>query len=79
MNSWNNTLNELFNKYYNMSRKNGTEITFQEKFKDRMENMGKDGVIGIMKNTENPINTVEIDKMKNWNNLYNECMQYLNS
>lgn len=56
-----------------MSRKSGTEITFQEKFKDRMENMGKDGVSGIMKNTENPINRVEIDKMDHWNNLYNEC------
>jgi hypothetical protein len=55
-----------------MSKKSGIEISFQEKFKDRMENMGKDGVIGIIKNTENPINKVEIDKMKNWNNLYNE-------
>jgi hypothetical protein len=53
-----------------MSKK--TEMTFQEKFKDRMENMGKDGIIGVMKNTENPINKIEIDKMEKWNNLYNE-------
>ena len=59
-----------------MSKKIGTEISFQEKFKDRMENMGKDGMIGIMKNTENPINKIEMDKMEHWNNLYNECKNY---
>jgi len=56
-----------------MSRKGRTEITFQEKFKDKIESIGKDGVMGIIRNTENPINKIEIDKMKNWNDLYNEC------
>lgn len=55
-----------------MSKKNGTEMTFQEKFKDRTENMGKDGIAGIMKTTEKPVvGRVEVDKMDNWNNLYN--------
>ncbi len=61
-----------------MSRKTGADITFQEKFKDRMENMGKDGVIGIMRTTEEPINKQDCDKMKSWNNLYNDCNQYNN-
>jgi hypothetical protein len=56
-----------------MSKKTGTEMSFQEKFKNRMENMGKEGVNSIMKNTENPINKNEIDKMENWNNLFNNC------
>jgi hypothetical protein len=30
-----------------MSKKN--ELTFQQKFKDRMENMGKDGIHGLVK------------------------------
>ena len=55
-----------------MSKKIGTEMSFQERFKDQIENMGKDGVLGIMKNTDNPINKIEMDKMKHWNNLYNE-------
>jgi hypothetical protein len=55
-----------------MSKKNGTESTFQERFKDQIENMGRDGVMGIMKNTENPINKVEMDKMEQWNKLYDE-------
>jgi hypothetical protein len=55
-----------------MSRKSGTEISFQERFAGRMENMGKDGVLGIMKTTENPINKADFDKMGNWNNLYND-------
>jgi hypothetical protein len=55
-----------------MSKKIGTEMSFQERFKDQIENMGKDGVLGIMKNTDNPINKIEMDKMEHWNNLYNE-------
>ena len=56
-----------------MSRKNGTESSFQEKFKDRMENIGKDGVASIMKNMENPINkNNDNNKMDNWNHLYNQ-------
>lgn len=55
-----------------MSKKNGTEISFQERFAGRMENMGKDGIVGIMKKTENPINKLENDKMGNWNNIFNE-------
>lgn len=63
----------LINKVIkNMSKKNGTESTFQERFKDQIENMGRDGVMGIMKNTENPINKVEMDKMEQWNKLYDE-------
>jgi hypothetical protein len=54
-----------------MSKKSGTEITFQEKFKDRMENMGRDGVLGIMKTADKPINKVEFDKLDNWNQMYN--------
>ena len=54
-----------------MSRKNGTEMTFQEKFKNRTENMGKEGITGIMKTADTPVNKVEFDKMDNWNNLYN--------
>jgi hypothetical protein len=57
-----------------MSKKVGTEISFHEKFKDRIENMGKDGVVGIMKTTDNPINRIksgEGDGMSEWNRMYN--------
>jgi hypothetical protein len=60
-----------------MSKKNGTDNNFQEKFKNRIENIGKDGVFGIMKNSDNPINKIELDKMESWNNLYNECRYYI--
>jgi hypothetical protein len=56
-----------------MSKKTSNERSFQEKFKNRMENMGKEGVNGIMKNTEDPINKTEINKVDDWNNLYNNC------
>jgi hypothetical protein len=53
-----------------MSKKNGTENSFREKFKDRMENIGKDGVFGIVRKTENPIN-ISDNPIGEWNNLYN--------
>jgi hypothetical protein len=31
------------------------EMTFQEKYRDRMENMGKDGITGIMRGGGEPI------------------------
>ena len=56
-----------------MSRKNGTEGSFQEKFKDRMENIGKDGISSIMRNMENPINKNNYNnRVENWANLYNQ-------
>ncbi len=56
-----------------MSRKNGTEVSFQEKFKDRMENIGKDGISGIMKNMENPINgNNDSNRVENWSILYSQ-------
>lgn len=60
-----------------MSKRTGTEMTFQEKFKDRTENMGKDGIAGIMKTTEKPVTKVEVDKMDNWNSIYNNGIIYL--
>jgi hypothetical protein len=41
-----------------MSKKNLNEIPFKDKFKDRIENMGKEGMASIMKNMDNitPIN-----------------------
>lgn len=55
-----------------MSKKTTDNIAFQERFRDRMENMGKDGVMGIMKRTEKPISKdYEANKMDNWSNLYN--------
>ena len=36
-----------------MSKKN--ELTFQQKFKDRMENMGKDGIHGLVKDLSTPV------------------------
>ncbi len=60
-----------------MSKKNGGESSFQEKFKDRMENIGKDGISGIMRNMENPINqTNDSNKVDNWSNLYNQGRYY---
>lgn len=56
-----------------MSKKNSTELSFHEKFKDRIENMGKDGVMGIIKTAENPIIARgEVNKMENWSSLYNQ-------
>jgi hypothetical protein len=56
-----------------MSKKNGGESSFQEKFKDRMENIGKEGISGIMKNMENPINqTSNNNRAENWSNSYNQ-------
>lgn len=53
-----------------MAKRNGTEMSFQEKFRDRMENMGKDGILGIMKTADKPIITT-VDNGDNWNNMYN--------
>lgn len=53
-----------------MNKKNGTDSSFREKFKDRMENIGKDGVYGIVRKTENPINMSD-NPIGEWNNLYN--------
>jgi hypothetical protein len=41
-----------------MSKKNLNELAFKDKFKDRIENMGKEGMASIMKNMDNntPIN-----------------------
>ena len=56
-----------------MSRKNGTDSSFQEKFKDRMENIGKDGISGIMLNMENPINqTNDTNRVENLSYLKNQ-------
>lgn len=56
-----------------MSRRNGGEGSFQEKFKDRMENIGKDGISGIMRNMENPINqTSDNNRVDNWSNIYDQ-------
>lgn len=55
-----------------MSRKNGSEASFHEKYKDRMENIGKDGISGIMRYIVNPINNnYENNRIDNWKNLYN--------
>ncbi len=35
-----------------MSKKN--ELTFQQKFKDRMDNMGKNGIHGLVKEVSKP-------------------------
>jgi len=61
-----------------MSKKNGGESSFQEKFKDRMENIGKEGISGIMKNMENPINqTNDNNRAENWSNNYNQGLYKL--
>jgi len=51
-----------------MSRINGSEALFQQRFKDRMENIRKDGISGIMKNIKNPINNKNCNEIENWNN-----------
>ena len=53
-----------------MSKKT-SELSFQEKFKDRSEIMGKDGVFGIIKTTNNPIekNVNNSDMNNNSSNL----------
>jgi len=33
--------------------KNPKELTFKEKFRDKIETMGKDGIMGVRKNSEN--------------------------
>lgn len=38
-----------------MSKKLNSNEEFQSKFKGRIETIGKDGVLGIMKKVENPI------------------------
>lgn len=57
-----------------MSKKNGTEGSFQEKYRGRIENIGKDGIPSIMKNMENPINKnfENNNRIDNWQNLNNE-------
>ena len=69
----------MFNfKLTYMSKKNGGESSFQEKFKDRMENIGKEGISGIMKNMENPINqTNDNNRAENWSNNYNQGLYKL--
>ncbi len=50
-----------------MSRKN--ELTFQQKFKDRMDNMGKDGIHGLVKQiSKSPTNKRELENIKESNN-----------
>jgi len=55
-----------------MSRKNGTEVSFQEKFKDRMECIGKEGISSIMRNMENPINQNNNNLIDNRPNNYSQ-------
>jgi hypothetical protein len=45
-----------------MSKKN--ELTFQQKFKDRMENMGKDGIHGLAKDLSTADRKQEESKQK---------------
>ena len=60
-----------------MNKINGTDNSFREKFKDRMENIGKDGVFGIVRKTVNPIN-INDNAIGEWNNLYNNNIGKLN-
>jgi len=60
-----------------MNRINGTDNSFREKFKDRMENIGKDGVFGIVRKTLNPIN-ISDNPIGEWNNLYNKNIGIIN-
>ena len=39
-----------------MSKKNLNEAPFKDKFKDRIESIGKKGIDGIMDDIDNPIN-----------------------
>jgi hypothetical protein len=51
-----------------MSKKN--ELTFQQKFKDRMDNMGKDGIHGLVKDLSTPSEKrkdVEMNKKGKYN------------
>lgn len=55
-----------------MSKKN--EEAFIDKFKDRIESIGKDGIASIMKNVDIPINKMEFQGNINDSNL----LKYLN-
>ena len=39
-----------------MSKKNLNDEAFKDKFKDRIESIGKEGIASIMKNMESPMN-----------------------
>lgn len=54
-----------------MSKKVGNDTDFQTRFKNRTENIGKDGMAGIMKVSDKPIVTNnQIDQIDNWNSLF---------
>jgi hypothetical protein len=61
-----------------MSKRLSTENSFRDKFKNRMENLGKDGVLGIVKNTENPINS-QIYNNGNADKLSYNSKHYINN
>jgi hypothetical protein len=57
-----------------------SEMTFQEKYKDRMENMGKDGITGIIRISDIPlqkgINGIGIQgdgDIEMWNQMSKNC------
>ena len=51
-----------------MARKN--ELTFQQKYKDRMDNIGKDGINGIVKGLNNPVENSKLDNpLEEWANM----------
>lgn len=63
-----------------MSKKGGTDLSFQERFKNRTENVGKDGMAGIIRTADKPITKMETqDKMESWNNLFDNGNLLYNS
>ena len=49
-----------------------TKESFNVRFKNRIENMGKDGVIGIIKSANVPINKENFG-LDNWAQIYKKC------
>ena len=58
-------------------------ISFQEKFKDRIGLIGKEGVIGLVKQTENQIQNNqqlgEVSKLNEWSEIYNKNQKNVNN
>ena len=56
-----------------MSKHGNNNNNFQERFKNRTENVGKDGMAGIMRVTDKPINSnvdIQQSNLDNWNNIF---------
>jgi len=57
-----------------MSKNKTQELSFKEKFKDKIETMGREGIMGVRKNSEN----VKID-INDYNDFNYEDNKYSNT